>query len=58
MIRGGDRERVLTWKVVKERTLRHTGPGAEFVYGRSGVTLLTNDLDGRVEKFAARTARR
>ena len=58
MIRGGDRERVLAWKVVKERALGHAGAGAEFVNGRRGVALLADDRDGRIEKLAARTARR
>jgi len=58
MIGGCDRERVLTRKVVKERTLRHAGPGAEFIDGRCRVALLADDRDGRVEKLAARAARR
>ena len=58
MIGGCDRERVLTRKVVKERTLGHTSPGAEFVNGRRRVALLADDRDGRVEKLAARAAGR
>src|SRR5580658_9720030 len=58
MIRGRDRERVLTRKVVKERTLRHAGTGAEIVNGRCGIAFLADDRDGRVEKLAARTAPR
>ncbi len=57
-IRGRDRERVLTRKVMKERTLRHAGPGAEFVNGRCGVALLADGREGGLEKLAARTARR
>src|SRR5580692_7351146 len=58
MIRGCDRERVLTRKVVKERALGYAGPGAEFVNGSRGVALRADDRDGRVEKLRARTARR
>ena len=58
MIGGCDGERVLARKVVKERTLRHAGPGAEFVNGRCRVALLADDRDGRFEQLAARTARR
>jgi len=58
LIHGRDRKRVLTPKMVKERTLRHAGPGAQFVNGRCGIALLTDDREGRIEKLAARTARR
>src|SRR5580698_9018779 len=58
MIGGCDGERFLTRKVMKERTLGHAGPGAEFVNGRCGVALLTDDRDGCVDEIAARTAPR